>query len=270
MQNLSKEKLKKIYKLKTEKGREKEGKFLIEGLHLCEEALFSFWEVELLLFSLEFIRSARGKKLLEEFRERGIGLFSIKRKDMEKLAHTKTPQGIMGVVNKKEFFLEKTFLKKATFLLGLDNIRDPGNLGTIIRTADAAGTDGVLLSKGCVELYNPKVVRSTIGSVFHLPVIEKLELKDIILELKSSGFKIFASEVRRGKDYIKINYPEKICLLIGSEASGIDKEVLHLADERIKIPIYGKAESLNASVAAGILLYEMVRKKKENFLQGKT
>lgn len=268
MQILSKEKLKQIYKLKTEKGREKEGKFLIEGLRLCEEALTSFWEVELLLFPSKFILSPKGKKAERRLERITREVYRISNKEIERLADTQTPQGVFAVVKKKEFFLEKTFIKNATLLLGMDNIRDPGNLGTVIRTADAAGVNGVLLSRGCVELYNPKVIRSTMGSVFHLPVIEKLNLKDIIPQLKSSGFKIFASEVGEGKDYTKVNYPEKICLLIGSEASGIGKEVLNLADERIKIPIYGKAESLNASVAAGILLYEMVyNKKKGNFLK---
>ncbi len=268
MQELSREKLKKIHRLKTEKGREKEGKFLIEGLRLCEEALLSGWKVELLLFTSDFIRSRRGKKLVEGFREKEIELLALRRKDLEKLSEEKNPQGVMAIVRKRKFLLEKTFLKNVFLLLGLDNIRDPGNLGTIIRTADSAGVDGVLLSKGCVELYNPKVVRSTMGSVFHLPLIEGLDLKEIIPVLKSSGFKIFASEVREGKDYSKVKYPDRICLLVGSEATGIDEKLLNLSDERIRIPIYGKAESLNASVAAGILLYEIAGKKR-NLSRGK-
>ncbi len=265
MQELSKEKLKQLLKLKTEKGREKEGRFLIEGLRLCEEAFFSDWEVELLLFPSEYVQFLKAKKLMREFLKEKREILVLSNQDMKKLTDTQTPQGIFAVVKKKAFTLNKDFLKKASLLVELDNIRDPGNLGTIIRTADSAGVDGILLSTGCVELYNPKVIRSTMGSIFHLPVIEKLKLKEIIPELKSSGFKIFASEVRQGKDYTKLNYPEKICLLIGSEAAGIHKEILNLADERIKIPIYGKAESLNASVAAGILLYEIISKKKGNF-----
>ena len=267
MQELSKEKLKQILKLKTEKGREKEEKFLIEGLRLCEEAFFSDWEVELLLFPSEYVQFLKTKKLMREFLKEKREILILSNQDMKKLADTQTPQGIFAVVKKKAFTLNKDFLKKAKLLVGLDNMRDPGNLGTIIRTADSAGVDGILLSTGCVELYNPKVIRSTMGSVFHLPVIERLELKDIIPELKSSGFRIFASEVREGKDYTKLNYTEKICLLIGNEAAGIHKEILNLADERIKIPIYGKAESLNASVATGILLYEIIRKKKCNLLE---
>ena len=267
MQELSKEKLKQILKLKTKKGREKEERFLIEGLRLCEEAFFSDWEVELLLFPSEYVQFLKTKKLMREFLKEKREIFILSNQDMKKLTDTKTPQGIFAVVSKKEFTLDKDFLKKVSLLVGLDNIRDPGNLGTIIRTADSAGVDGVLLSTGCVELYNPKVIRATMGSIFHLPIIDKIELKDIIPELKSSGFKIFASEVREGEDFTKIKYPEKICLLIGSEATGISKEILGLADERIKIPIYGKAESLNASVATGILLYEIIRKKKCNLLE---
>jgi TrmH family RNA methyltransferase len=265
MLELSKEKLKQILKLKTEKGREKEGRFLIEGLRLCEEAFFSDWEVELLLFPWEYVQFLKAKKLMREFLKEKRETLILSNQDIKKLTDTQTPQGIFAVVKKKAFTLNKDFLKKAALLVGLDNMRDPGNLGTIIRTADSAGADGILLSTGCVELYNPKVIRSTMGSIFHLPVIEKLELKEIIPELKSSGFKTFASDVRQGKDYTRLNYPEKTCLLIGSEAAGIRKEILNSADERIKIPIYGKAESLNASVAAGILLYEIIRIKKGNF-----
>lgn len=268
MQELSKEKLKQLHKLKTEKGREREGKFLIEGLRLCEEALASLWEVELLLFTSDFIQSERGKKLVEGFREKGVEILILKRKELEKLSEEKTPQGIMAVVKKKKFFLESTLLSKAFLILMLDNIRDPGNLGTIIRTADSAGVDGVLLSKGCVELYNPKVVRSSMGSVFHLPLFERLDLKETIPLLKSSGFKIFASDVREGKNYSDVKYPDRTCLMVGSEATGIDKRLLNLSDEKIRIPIYGKAESLNASVAAGILLYEIANKKR-NLLKGR-
>jgi len=262
MQELSKEKLKQIHKLKTEKEREKEGKFLIEGLHLCQEALASNWELGLVLFSTVFAEYSEGEKLVEEVSKSGTEIFRVKKKEIEKLADTETPQGIVAVVKKKKFTLSRDFLKKSSLLLGLDNIRDPGNLGAMIRTADAAGADGVLLSKECVELYNPKVVRSTMGSIFHLPAIEGLELEVIIPQMKSSGFKIFVSDVHQGKDYNRVSYLEKTCLIIGSEAFGISEQILNLADERVRIPIFGKAESLNASVAAGILLYEIGRNKK--------
>jgi len=262
MQELTKEKLRQIYRLKTEKGRGKEEKFLIEGLRLCQEAFSSGWDVQLVFFSSEFGGSAAGEKLIQQFSKKGTEIFRLKKKEIEKLTDTETPQGIMAVVKKKKFTLSRDFLKESSLLLGLDSIRDPGNLGTMIRTADAAGADGVLLSKGCVELYNPKVVRSTMGSLFHLPVIESLDLPEVIPDLKKDGFRITVSEVHEGKDYTAVDYPEKTCLVIGSEASGISQQILNLADERVRIPIFGKAESLNASVAAGVFLYEMVRNKK--------
>lgn len=262
MQELSREKLKQIYKLKTEKERDKEVKFLIEGLRLCKEFLSSDWKAEMVLFSSEFAESTAGQKLIEEFSKRGSQVFRVKKMDIEKLADTETPQGIVAVVKKKKFTLSKDFLEKASLLLALDNIRDPGNLGTMIRTADASGADGILLSNGCVELYNPKVIRSTMGSIFHVPVIEGLDLIKILQEMKSSGFKIFISDVHQGRDYAKVDYPEKACLIIGSEASGISEQILDLADVKVRIPIFGKAESLNASVAAGILLYEIARNKR--------
>jgi len=262
LQSLSREKFRQIHRLKSEKFRYREDRFLIEGTHLCEEALASSWEVDLLLFTSDFSQLLRGKKLIDGFGEKEVKLFRVKREELEKLSDTKTPQGVAGIVKKKKFYLNKLLQKKTSLFLGLDNIRDPGNLGTIIRTADAAGADGVLLSRGCVELYNPKVVRSTMGSLFHLPVIEELDLKVVMRELKKSGFKVLVSEVHEGKDYLRIKYPEKTCLLVGGEATGINREFLNLADERIKIPIYGKAESLNASVAAGILLFDIAGKRK--------
>ncbi|MDH4223910.1 MAG: RNA methyltransferase, partial [candidate division Zixibacteria bacterium] len=168
MQSLSREKFRQIHRLKSEKFRYREDRFLIEGTHLCEEALASSWEVDLLLFTSDFSQLLRGKKLIDGFGEKEVKLFRVKREELEKLSDTKTPQGVAGIVKKKKFYLNKLLQKKTSLFLGLDNIRDPGNLGTIIRTADAAGADGVLLSRGCVELYNPKVVRSTMGSLFHL------------------------------------------------------------------------------------------------------
>ncbi|HVP36723.1 MAG TPA: RNA methyltransferase [Terriglobales bacterium] len=259
---LSKEKLKQIAKLKSEKERKNQGRFLIEGIRLCQEALSSDWEVEIVLFSNEFVESSEGEKLVENFSRRGTEVFRVKKKEIEKLADTETPQGIVAVVRKKKFALSKDFLEGTSLLLCLDNIRDPGNLGTMIRTADAAGVNGVLLSNGCVELYNPKVIRSTMGSILHLPLIENLDLKEILPEMKNSGFRVFVSEVHEGKDYTRIDYPEKTCLIIGSEAFGVGKQVLNLADEKVRIPIFGKAESLNASVATGILLYQIIHNKK--------
>jgi len=269
----SKKRLKELLKLKTKKGRREKERFLIEGLKFCQELLNSSFEAELVLYTLRFSKFQDGKKLLDDFVKKGVEVISVKEDIIKKLSDTVTPQGIVGIVKMKKLSLsldasaEKSLLKNTKsegfieFVLAIDSIKEPGNLGTMIRTADAAGVFCVLLSEGCVELYNPKVLRSTMGSVFHLPIFENMNLEKAILYLKKRGFKIFAADVKEGKLYDQIDYLGKVCLIIGSEAQGISEKLLSLAFEKVKIPLYGKAESLNAAVACGIILYQMAKKR---------
>ena len=267
---LSKSRLEKLLKLKTRKGRKEEKRFLVEGKRFLKEALESNWEMELVLFSEIFKRTPEEESLLNEIKNKGIDIIPVKNQIMKSLSDTVTPQGIIGVMKKKEFIsqeafaLKKTLAKDTDFVLALDSVQDPGNLGTLLRTADAAGVDSVLLSEDTAEFYNPKVLRSTMGSIFHLPIFKDVNLKNTIPLLKRRGFKIFASEVKEGKLYDQLDYSGKVCLIIGSEATGIDKKIIELSDEMVRIPIYGKAESLNASVAGGIILFEMARKRRLN------
>ena len=269
----SKKRLKELLKLKTKKGRREKERFLIEGLKFCQELLNSSFEAELVLYTLRFSKFQDGKKLLDDFVKKGVEVISVKEDIIKKLSDTVTPQGIVGIVKMKKLSLsldasaEKSLLKNTKsegfieFVLAIDSIKEPGNLGTMIRTADAAGVFCVLLSEGCVELYNPKVLRSTMGSVFHLPIFENMNLEKAILYLKKRGFKIFAADVKEGKLYDQIDYLGKVCLIIGSEAQGISEKLLSLAFEKVKIPLYGKAESLNAAVACGIILYQIAKKR---------
>lgn len=258
---LSKEKLKELAKLKTKKGRKTQGRFLVEGLHLCEEAINSNWETESVLFTNLFQNSPAGKRLIKKFEKRNVKPIPVKSEVMSKLSDTVTPQGIICVVKIKKFSLGKLWSGRSNIILALDTIRDPGNVGTLIRTADAFGIDGVILSSDTVELYNPKVVRSTMGSLFHLPIFDEIDLEKTLPKLKNNNFEIYGTDVKNGKDFEGLNYSGKICLLIGSEAKGLNKKLLNLSDEIIRIPTYGKAESLNASVAGGILLYEITKRR---------
>jgi TrmH family RNA methyltransferase len=254
---LSKEKLKELLKLKTKKGRIQQGRFLLEGLRLCEEALNSKWEIESFLLTASFEDKIKGKDFFEKLQESKAQLIMAKPHDLQKLSDTVTPQGIMCVVKIRRNQIENLWRKNHNFILALDGIRDPGNVGTLIRTADAFGADGVLLSNDTVELLNPKVVRSTMGSIFHFPIWDEADLEVILPELKKRNFKILGTDVRKGKKLDKID----ICILIGNEAEGLRENLLALSDELIHIPIYGKAESLNAAVAGGIVLYEITRKR---------
>ncbi len=257
----SKEKLKELARLKTKKGRKTQGRFLIEGLHLCEEVAKSSWDAEFLLFTNSFQSSTAGRKLLREFERRKVKTIPVKSDVVKKLTDTVTPQGVICVVKIKKFSWEQIWSKSSSIVLALDQIKDPGNVGTLIRTADAFGIEGVILSTDTVELYNPKVVRSTMGSMFHLPIFEEADLEKTISRLKRRRFKIYGTDTRQGKDLDKLDYSARICLLIGSEAQGLSKNLSHLSDETIRIPTRGKAESLNASVAGGILLYEIAKRK---------
>ena len=261
---LSKEKSKELAKLKTKKGRKTQRRFLIEGLHLCEEVANSNWETESVLFISSFQNSPAGKKLLQKFERRKVETIQVKREVVKKLSDTVTPQGIVCVVKIKKFYLDKLWSEGSNIILALDGIRDPGNVGTLIRTADAFRIDGVILSCDSAELYNPKVVRSTMGSIFHLPIFDDVDLEKTIPALKKRNFKIFGTDVKEGRDFDTLDCSGKICILIGSEAKGLNKKLLNLSDTIIRIPTYGKAESLNASVAGGILLYEVTKRKHRN------
>ena len=260
---LSKETLKKIAQLKTKKGRKKQGRFLIEGARSCEEGVKSAWEIESLLYTSKAGENPRIRRILSNAQRREIELIQVKQNLLEKISDTVTSQGIVGVIKIKDFTQEFLFQRKPELLLALDSIKDPGNMGTLIRTADAFGVDGVILSKECVDLFNPKVVRSTIGSIFHLPILKDIVLQDFLSDLKKKNFRIFVTELKEGKKIDSLDCSGKICLVMGSEPEGVSKDLIQLADHLVKIPIQGKAESLNVAVACGILLYEMARKTRE-------
>ena len=152
--------------------------------------------------------------------------------------------------------LSESINKKDKFVLILDRIQDPGNMGTIIRTADSAGVDAIIALKGCVDIYNPKVIRSTMGSIFDMNIIDASQDETVDM-LKSLDFNIVSSYLNTENFYDKIDYGSKVALVIGNEANGINEELVSKSDILVKIPIYGKAESLNAAISSAILMYEI-------------
>jgi len=262
---LSKAKLKELGKLGTKKERTGQGRFLIEGLRLCEEAAVSSWSIETALFTQSFGEKTREKALLQRLHSLGVESIPVKSQDLARLSDTVTAQGIVFVVKVKKRSVDEMWRKdlaasKSQVVLALDGINDPGNLGTLIRTADAFGVTAALVSSDTVELYNPKVVRATMGSIFHLPVFDQLELEVTIPQLKKRQFQILGTHVAQGKSLDQVRPSRKTCLLIGSEAEGLSHGLLRLSDEIVRIPSFGKAESLNVAVASGILLYEITGK----------
>lgn len=258
---LSKEKLKKLSWLKTKKGRKEEGKFLVEGVRLCEEAAQSGWPIETAIHTTSFGEKPRGKKLLKKLKETNVSEVLAKTHDLAKLSDTITAQGIICVVGAKRPPPTSLWEKRTTLIIALDGIRDPGNVGTLIRTADAFGIDALILSKDTVELFNPKVVRSSMGAIFRLKVFDEVDLETTVVQLKKRKFKIVGTDVRKGADLDVFHPSEKTCLLIGSEAEGLNAKLLELSDQIVHIPIRGRAESLNVAVAGGILFHHAVKKR---------
>lgn len=241
-------------KLLTKKGRTQQQMFMVEGFHLAEEALRAHWSVEAVLLAENTVIPADLDSLLHTYRQQ---TYTLNTKLFSELSETQAPQGIIVIVHKSSAAAAEyqKLVEQGQFLLLVDQVQDPGNLGTIIRTADAAGIDGLILGKGTTDLYAGKTIRSTQGSIFHVPTMED-DLEQTINRLKEHNWLILATSLADSRDYKEVETQDrKIALIVGNEGQGIAPAILQQADHRIRIPIWGQAESLNVGVATGILLY---------------
>ena len=242
--SIQNEQVKNWRKLHTKKYRNQMQSFLIEGFHLIEEAYINDWHIETIIVQ-EAIEIPNAWT--------DVHVVSVSKEVFASISQTQTPQGVAAVVKMK--MIEK---RSSGPVLLLDSLQDPGNVGTVIRTADAVGASAIYVSKGTVDLYNDKVIRATQGSIFHIRV-EQGDIKEMITSLKHDGYTIWASALQEAVALPHVQFTQKNALIVGNEGSGIQDEILALANESVKIPIYGQAESLNVSVATGILLYAMVK-----------
>lgn len=253
---LSKAKLKYLRALRQKKFRDREKKFLVEGFRLTSEALVSDFVVEQLFYTADFIQKKEHSDLAKEARRRKIETLRVSPRELETFADTVTTPGVAALVRMREYSIDDIVESDQCrqLILALDAVSEPGNVGTAIRTADWFGVSGVFLGKGSVELYNPKVVRSTMGSIFHLPIITDVDLEEVIISFRNRGFLVYATTVKAGQRYDEISLASKALILLGNEAQGLSVKLMSLSDYRIKIPRIGRAESLNVGVASGILL----------------
>lgn len=231
--------------LSRKKERRIAGAYIIEGIKSVNDAINSECDIQL-------------AAVTEGFKGRlpDCPIYTMPEYLFEKLADTQNPQGIMAVV---KMVCTRIIPKEGGLYLYCDNVSDPGNMGTLIRTADAVAADGVILSEGCVDVYNPKTVRACMGSLFHIPVAE--DDGSFIDECTAMGFNIYAGALRRDTiDYRLADYGDSTVIIVGNEANGVSENVLNKA-KAVKIPIAGKAESLNAAVAGAVLLYEAFRNR---------
>ena len=192
-----------------------------------------------------------------------LGYETVSPEIFKKISDTMTPQGILCVVQRNEQPLSVMFRRENPTILILEDLQDPGNLGTIMRTAEAAGVDGIILTRGSVDMYNPKVVRSTMGAIYRVPFFYTDRVDEVIAACRKRNMKIYAAHLKGEKYYYEFDYAGKggSAFLIGNEGNGLKAETAKLADVYLKIPMEGKAESLNAAVASSILMYEAYRQK---------
>lgn len=247
---------KKYKSLIQKKYRESEGLFLLEGQRYVDTAIEKGHLMEAVLLDEHTWHENQSSSHYEDHCDVIVFSDSL----FKELIQTENTQGIVGVLKMpSEGELEMHLdTHPSDQILFLDRIQDPGNLGTIIRTADAAGMETIILSKGSADAYNPKVVRSTAGSILNVHLFYVDDALKTLEALKRMNYKCVATSLEGAVDYnLDDNYGDKNCLIIGNEANGVSMEVLEVSDVKVKIPIYGGAESLNASVAAGIMMYRI-------------
>lgn len=238
--------------------RREEKAFVVEGVRLVEEALQSNLEISLALYTEGL--DARGQELVRFIRERNFPVEEVSSKVLEAASDTQTPQGILVVVP----FPNAQVPEGNDFLLIADGVRDPGNMGTILRTAAAAGVGVVLLTPGTVDAYNPKVVRAGMGAHFRLPVLslDWEEIRMILSKKDEAGdYHIYLADAGGGQNYTQADYTSRVALILGGEAQGVGSQALGFKNERLHIPMLSEVESLNVAVAAAILLFEVVRQR---------
>jgi RNA methyltransferase, TrmH family len=253
---MNQKEIKKIASLAHTKYRRQYGLFFVEGLHLVAEFLKSDWQAESLVVAEKESYSNEMRSIIKEASNRNILINTVDQAIFEKLSTTETPQGIMAIVQIPPTSLKQVLSKKR--IIVADGISDPGNMGTIIRTAAAFGFDGLITTPGSVDIYSPKVVRATQGAMFRTTFAEHVAPAVIIDKLKSYHT-IYALSPYKGVDIASVDVSTQSALVIGAEIAGVNNAFLKAADFTVRIPMSGTVESLNAAVAAGIAMFEFSR-----------
>lgn len=243
------------------KVRRSEDVFLVEGVKMFLEAPAE--KLKEVYVSESFLEHCSCRDALDK-----TGYEVVSDSLFGKISDTCTPQGILCVVEQFHYNMKEMLQKENPLLLVLENIQDPGNLGTMLRTAEGAGVDGVIMSRDTVDLYNPKVIRSTMGSIYRMPFVYAERLEETIAELKGAGISVYAAHLKGKQWHTAPSYRGGSAFLIGNEGNGLREETAGMADTYIRIPMEGRVESLNAAVAAAVLMYEAQRQRMQQRFRG--
>lgn len=249
--------IKHIRKLKDKKYRDESNEYVVEGVKLVEEAVKENAKIKQIIVCEDTTRTYEIPThiMLEIAKYECI---SVSDKIFNIITQVTNPQGIMAIIEKNEQNAKIDYTQD--IIVVLDDVQDPGNLGTILRTVDSIGLNQIIVSKGTADAFNSKVVRSTMGAIFRIKIIEVENLAQAIKEMRKHHFKLMVTSLQTKNSIYDIDFYKKI-IVIGNEANGVSKEIQDMADEKAKIPMLGRTESLNASVAAGVVMYEYVRQK---------
>jgi len=240
--------------IQKSKARREQDVFITEGVKMFQEAPMD--KIVEVYVAESFYETGTAREKIQQ-----CGYEILSDELFKKVSDTQTPQGILCVMKQYHYELEDLFQKENPLFLILEDIQDPGNLGTMIRTAEGAGVDGIIMTKGTVDIYNPKTIRSTMGSVYRMPFIYTDDLLGVMKQLQEKQVKLYAAHLKGNQFYHQLDFKGATAFLIGNEGNGLKDETADAADVYMKIPMEGKVESLNAAVASVILMYEAARQR---------
>ena len=253
---ISKNKIKLIRSLEQKKFRKEQQLFVAEGHKLVDDLLPAF-DCTFLAALKEWLDTRR--EVVETLARKGCEIQEVSAEELQKASLQKNPQDVLAVFHQRQAEGAPEHILKEQLCLGLDGVQDPGNVGTIIRTADAAGLDGVLLSNQCADVFSPKVLRATMGSIFRMNLRTTDDLPGELTKLREKGYSILSSQLDGTPFYEREKVAEQFALIIGNEGNGVSEQVQQTATHRVRLPMRGGAESLNAAIAAAIMMYELMR-----------
>lgn len=239
--------------------RKKDNVFLAEGIKMYEEAPED-WIREVYIIEETLQKMQRKDEWNRKLEKTGYETVSVQ--VFQKMSDTQTPQGILTVIKRPEYKLEELLKAENPLLVLLEDLQDPGNLGTIVRTGEGAGVTAVIMSKNTVDIFNPKTIRATMGSVYRVPFLYVESMEDTIISLHKAGIKTYATDLRGKTYYDSFSFKESTAFLIGNEGNGLKKETANMASACLKIPMEGQVESLNAAIATSLLMYEAHRQRR--------
>lgn len=241
--------------LKKGKARKEQDVFVVEGLKMYQEAPAE-----------RIVKTYVSESFYEKYRQQNIWkgepLEVVSDRVFASVSDTKTPQGVLCLVKQYHYTPEEVMKGETPLLMIIENLQDPGNLGTIVRTGEGAGVTGIIMSRETVDIYNPKTIRSTMGSIYRMPFCYAEDMKSIMEMLKKQKIVSYAAHLKGEKAHDEFDYCKGTAFLIGNEGNGLTEELSDMADTYIRIPMCGQVESLNAAVASAVLLYEAQRQRR--------